>query len=405
MSSPVDAPSERVEMEPIPLPETRTSGRSRHRARRRRQARRRLALRLFAPVTVISLLVIGWSMLAGDGDDPERAPDRSGETVPAPAIPAVLLALQDGRGQAGSVFVLAPASSGKGGSLILVAPGTMTEVASLGLQPVGEALALGGPARLKGTIENLLGAPLADVAVLDSGAFAAAVAPAGPLTVDVPERVETQDAKGVVTVQFPAGRTVIGPADAERFLGLPSTGNDLTRLARHQAWFSAWLEQLGKVPAAVPAQPPALKAALAGLAAGPVRTHVVPVTALGTGQGDSAYQLYQVDRAEVAKVVEQALPGGARSRDGRPRIQILNGAGGVGLAQRVNDRLGAGFDITLTGNAGTFDHDQTKIVFYDQVHQADAERVRTALGLGTLVYSRRPLDVVDVTIIVGKDFK
>lgn len=405
MSSPVAAPPERVEIDPIPLPETRTSGRSRHRARRRRQARRRLARRLSALLVVVGVLAIGVSVLTGGGDDPETVTNGSGASATAPAVPAVLLALQDGRGQAGSVFVLAPAPSGKGGSLILVAPGTMTEVASLGLQPVGEALSLGGPARLKGTIENLLGVPLADVAVLDGAAFAAVAAPAGPLTVDVPERVETQDAKGVVTVQFPAGRTVIGPADAQRFLGLPSTGNDLTRLARHQAWFSAWLDQLAKAPTAVPAQPPALKAALVALSAGPVRTHVVPVTALGTGQGDSAYQLYQVDRDELDKVVAQALPGAGRNRDSRPRIQILNGAGGVGLAQRVNDRLGAGFDVTLTGNAGSFDHDQTKIVFYDQAHQADAERVRSALGMGTLVYSRRPLDVVDVTIIVGKDFK
>jgi hypothetical protein len=405
MSSPVIAPSERVEMEPIPLPEPRTSGRSRHRAKRRRQARRRFLLRLLAVIVVVGLVVVGASSFLGGDPDATTGNGRSPAAAAAPPVPPVLFALQDGRGQAGSVFVLAPGTSGKGGSLLLVAPGTMTEVASLGLQPIGEALSLGGPARLKATIENVLGATLAEVVVVDGAGFTAMVTPAGPLTVDVPDRVETQDAAGTVAVQFAAGRTLIPPGDAGRFLGLPSKGNDLTRLARHQAWFTAWIEQLAKNPTAVPAQPPALRAALTALAAGSFRTQLVPVTALGTGQGDSAYQLYQVERDELAKVVAQVFPGGARTAGTRPRVQILNGAGGVGMAQTVNDRLGAGFDVTLTGNAGNFDYDQTKIVFYDKARQADAERVRTSLGLGTLVYSRQPLDVVDVTIIVGKDFK
>ena len=68
------------------------------------------------------------------------------------------------------------------------------------------------------------------------------------------------------------------------------------------------------------------------------------------------------------------------------------------------DKLGAGFDVRLTGNAARFDHAETQVVFYDRKQQAVAERVRDALGMGKLVLSRNPLDVVDVTIIVGKDF-
>ena len=47
---------------------------------------------------------------------------------------------------------------------------------------------------------------------------------------------------------------------------------------------------------------------------------------------------------------------------------------------------------------------QTKIVFYDRAKQATAERVRRQLGVGALVFSRNPTDVVDVTVVVGKDF-
>ena len=97
----------------------------------------------------------------------------------------------------------------------------------------------------------------------------------------------------------------------------------------------------------------------------------------------------------------------AASRQGlvdRPRVQVLNGSGGVDLADAVRAKLGAGFDVRLTGNAANFNYDRTEIVFYHRDQEPTADRVRHLLGVGTLVLSRRPLDVVDVTVIVGKDF-
>ena len=61
-------------------------------------------------------------------------------------------------------------------------------------------------------------------------------------------------------------------------------------------------------------------------------------------------------------------------------------------------------EVTLTGNAASFDFAQTQIVFYDRNEQPVAERVQKLLGVGRLVLSRVPIDVVDVTVVVGKDF-
>jgi len=43
-------------------------------------------------------------------------------------------------------------------------------------------------------------------------------------------------------------------------------------------------------------------------------------------------------------------------------------------------------------------------VFYDRSQQQAAERMRQALGTGRIVLSRQPIGVVDVTVVVGKDF-
>jgi hypothetical protein len=129
----------------------------------------------------------------------------------------------------------------------------------------------------------------------------------------------------------------------------------------------------------------------------------VPVE--GFGSGGEEGELYKVRTAELDRLVREVFPVPAGRVGDRPRVQILNGTGALGLADAVRNRLGPGFDVRFTGNAATFDHDGTEVVFYDRAQQAAAERLRRALGVGTLVFSRRSLAVVDVTVVVGKDFR
>lgn len=386
-------------LEPIPLPESRGTGRGQQRRRRRRQRRNRQLAMAVVGLAVLSVLAL--LAAAGDDDgDGGRAPGDGGPA--AAAVAPVLLVHQDGAGRATSLTVLAPGTSG-GGSLLLIPPGTMTEVVSLGLEPVSRSLELGGPSRLHATVENLLGVTLAEAVVVDDARLAALLAPVGPLTVAVPERVEQVDPSGRVQVLYDVGPAAIGPEDASRFLAAKGSGTDLTRLARHQAFLDAWLQAVRARPDTAPTSPPALARAFDALAAGDVRTRVLPVEAFGTAAAEG--ELYRVRTEELSRLVADVFPAEAGSVAGaRPRVQILNGTGAVGLADAVRNKLGAGFDVRLTGNAATFDREKTEVVFYDRDQRPAAERVRSALGVGELVFSRRPLDVVDVTIIVGKDF-
>ncbi|HUP71221.1 MAG TPA: LytR C-terminal domain-containing protein [Acidimicrobiales bacterium] len=406
-ADPADA-AEPLELDPVTLPETRRTGRKQRKKHQRRRRRRRglgVLLVLALVGGLIGMLVSFWPSggVGGARNDGDRQAGEPGGAAP-PSPKPVLLAQQQGSGPAVSLTVLVPAASGKGGTLVLIPPGTMTEVVALGLEPVGRSLDLGGPSRLRATVENLLGASLGDVSVMNDDGIAAMLRPIGPLTVRLVQPVEQVDKAGRVEVLFQAGANRIEPDGVAGFLSAKGRGNDLERLARHQAFWDAWLAALKAQPAAAPTKPVTLATAFTALVDGPVRTRVVPVESFGTSPEDG--ELYKVRAAELTRMVAASFPAAAKQgAQARPRVQILNGTGAVGLADSVRNRLGAAFDVRLTGNAATFTHDKTEVVFYARDKQAMAEKVRRALGVGTLVFSRRPLDVVDVTIVVGKDFK
>jgi hypothetical protein len=224
--------------------------------------------------------------------------------------------------------------------------------------------------------------------------------------VRVPEQVEQVEPSGLVTVLFPAGDNQLAPADAPRFLALRGQQNDLARLVRHHAFWTAWLARLRGDPALLPqlAGLEHTRPAIAMLAKGTVQYATLPVEALDGGGGD---QVYKVRQAELDALLELALPGAVTLGDeGRTRVQLLNGTGVVGQSQQVAQRLlPAGFRIVVTANAKSFSYRETQVVFYRREQQEAATRVQEALGVGKLVRSRQPLDVVDVTVVVGADFK
>ena len=387
-------------LDPIPLPETRGGGRAQQRRHRRR--RRRIRYLEIAAAVLVAAVVATVIVRSGGGDGDGDPGTAARDPAAAALAPPVLLVQQDGSGRAATLIVFIPGAGG-GGNLLLIPPGTMTEVVSLGLEPVSRSLELGGPARLHATVENLLGASIAEVAIVDDATLAALLEPVGPLTVQVPARVEQVDQSGRVQVLYEAGPVTVAPADAGTFLAARGRGSDLARLLRHQAFLNSWLEAVRERQGAAPTRPPALARAFDALIGGSVRTRLLPVEAFGTAAAEG--ELYRVRTDEVSRLVADTFPGASRSgAAARPRVQILNGTGAVGLAEAVRNKLGAGFDVRLTGNAASFDKAKTEVVFYNRDKRAAAERVRTALGVGELVFSRNPLDVVDVTIIVGKDF-
>jgi hypothetical protein len=280
----------------------------------------------------------------------------------------------------------------------------MTEVPSFGLEGVGTALSLGGPALLQATVENLLGVAVDDLVIVDDRRLADLVGSAGDLTIDLPQRVETVAADGDVEVLWEPGPTLLGPEDVGRLLAAKGESNDLSRLARHQVFWEAWLKALRSNRRAVPQG--SLRPYLTVLSERAPAVDLLPVEALDAG---GSTELYRAQEDEIEALVEAALPDAVPlGTSGRPRVQVLNGTGAVGVAQSVTVRLvqpPVRARVEYTGNADSFDHDETQVVFYERAQQATAEAVRDALGVGRVVLSRRPLGIVDITVVVGSDFE
>jgi hypothetical protein len=208
-------------------------------------------------------------------------------------------------------------------------------------------------------------------------------------------------------VLLEAGPDTIAPDQIPAFLAARGRSTDLSRLARHQVFLEAWFARLATAPAALPASPAdlGLRPFLEALPAGEVTVDVLPVEAVDGGGGN---EVYKVRQDELATLIRTSMPdSGASAAPGRTRVQILNGSGAVGVSQRMTERLvqpPVRAQVLYTGNASSFSHDVTEVVFYDRAQEAAAQKIHDAIGVGRVVFSRRPLGVVDVTVVVGRDF-
>jgi polyisoprenyl-teichoic acid--peptidoglycan teichoic acid transferase len=396
-------PEEEQEEQPpeaaVSLPPSGTGVRRHRRRQQRRDTRRRTLGLVLLAVAVVAAAVLAIAHPWRSGAPASRRhPAAATRQVPLPS--SAVFVQQDAQGGAVSVTLLVANPSSGGGHIVFVPPGTMTEIPAFGLDGAGKALGLGGPSLLQVTLENLLGVPLPAATLMNDAQIAGFVQAAGPLDVNVPTRVEEADAAGNVNTLWDAGPATLVPADIPRFLSARGNGNDLARLARHQAFWTAWLAKVAHDPSVAGVLPPDLAKVARQLAAGSVSYQILPVEAVDAGSGSD--EVYKVRQGDLDQLMGQLLPGVAPNRI---RVQVLNGTGAIGASPRVAERLvPVGGRVVLSGNADSFAYAQTQIVFYDRSQQQAAERVRQALGTGRLVLSRQPLDVVDVTVVIGRDF-
>jgi hypothetical protein len=89
----------------------------------------------------------------------------------------------------------------------------------------------------------------------------------------------------------------------------------------------------------------------------------------------------------------------------RVRVEVLNGAGVVGLARAATAQLReAGFDVVQFGNARTFDQDSSVVI--DRVGRIElAEAVANALGIPNVLTEPDPNLFVEVTVLLGRTWQ
>ena len=86
------------------------------------------------------------------------------------------------------------------------------------------------------------------------------------------------------------------------------------------------------------------------------------------------------------------------------KIEVLNGSGESKNLQKVVDELkGAGYKVTRTGSTNTTT--KTTIINKKDVKDIILSNMKDVLGTGTISNSQSSSSKVDVTIIIGKDYK
>jgi hypothetical protein len=86
------------------------------------------------------------------------------------------------------------------------------------------------------------------------------------------------------------------------------------------------------------------------------------------------------------------------------QVQVMNGSGAPDVAQRAAETLRAhGLDVVSIGNADSPHYTET-LVLLRRGSSAVAREVSSALGAGEVQQQLDPTLLVDVTVVLGKDY-
>ena len=86
------------------------------------------------------------------------------------------------------------------------------------------------------------------------------------------------------------------------------------------------------------------------------------------------------------------------------KIEVLNGSGNDNELQTVVDHLKAkGYNVTKTGTTNTTS--KTTIVNKKEIKDVYLTDIKNTLGIGVVQSSKSTSSVVDITVIIGKDYK
>lgn len=408
------------------------------RARRRKQERRArtwlLVRRGFQVVLLIGLVFVlaplAWRqlspMLAGDSDDGEVAqPQDDGPADPAvDTEPIVLVGTFDDNGEdVTRIQLLYLDAETERGAVVMVPTTMVADVPGYGLLPVGDAGTFGGLPLLELTLENQLGISVDAAVRVTQQDWAAVFARTGGFEVDVARPILREGAAGAAARRFEAGPQFLdGPRLAE-LLTIDAQGEDeLTSFARVRQVLEGFLVT-GEVdggldelfvdgaPMLTTSDTEVVEQVLRGLAGEDAVDRVVlrtlPVTVMGSGDG----VFYRLDDARAQQFVEDVLGGTeqvtADDREGL-RLEILNGNGRAGIGADVASLLvPLGHTVAITRNAEDFDNPTTRVLLYgdDDELLAAAQEIVDTLGVGRIEISDVASSVVDITVLVGADFR
>jgi hypothetical protein len=337
---------------------------------------------------------------AGRKLDPVNDPAKPGYEANVEPTAVELVGQLDADGGLTALTLLALGRGDAGGNIVFL-PVTIqvTIPGATAPQTLAQVYAAGGATALSSATTIMLGFGFDELTMLDDARWAELVGPVAPLGFDSPDRVRVP--------AFPVGPIMLAATDVGPYLAAQNDSeSDLTRLARHDAFWRAWLAAIAAsaAPGAVPGETATgIGRFIHTLAAGPVAIDTLPVTAT-TAVGD----VFTVKQDAASALLSSAVPFPTSTVDTpRIRVRLLDGVGasasGLTLAGAAV-LVPAGAEVAIVGNADRFGYDTTVVRYNDDADKPAAEALQRAIGLGTVERGNILDDVVAVTIVLGNDF-
>jgi len=250
---------------------------------------------------------------------------------------------------------------------------------------------------------------VAPSAVLDELATAA-----GQLTIELPDNVIGTDLAGTEFVKYPAGPLALAPDQVSEFLGFRGVDEqELSRSLRLSLVWSKLLAVIGasesstKSKISVPASASEGLKSFADLFNG-MSSAQLSVVSLPTQEVvlnvSPPVVLNQIDDLAVPAWVAEYVPFPVSAYPGqRATVSMLNGTKDKALPNMTAPKVVAGGgQISLAGNAASFDLATSTVEYTDRGSKAAAESIAQQLGLAVKLRVDQNSNV-DVTVTMGQD--
>jgi LCP family protein required for cell wall assembly len=360
--------------------------------------------------------------------------------APEPDLPkqTILLVGADERPELGDkgrsdtmiLFFLNPRT--KKAALLSIPRDLRVRIPGHGRTKINAAFSFGGVELVRETIEQEIGVEIDAYAKANLQGFVEVVDQLGGVEIDVPDvegrgrGMNYDDDRGKLHIHLKPGVQTLDGEDAMGFVRYRKSNyrglgdGDFKRSERQQQFLQAMVEQKLKLRNAldlakvVPTALEAIETDIGfrkGVDLARVVREIRPDSLLTTSMQpylrDSNDGNYYVTISEsninrVLDEIDQHIDSAPGQMD---VVDVLNGSGEAGVAADTGSLLlDEGFEINDTGNADSFDYQQTQI-FYPDEGLAAARRVQRTLGVGDLVElddeASYPTD--RITIVLGAD--
>jgi len=285
-----------------------------------------------------------------------------------------------------------------------------------GVHKINAAHALGGPALAALAVDSLVGIRPDYYVKTNVEGFARSVDILGGVEIDVEKNMRYRDRRGGLYINLKKGPQLLDGDKAMQYVRFRHDAlGDIARIERQQNFLKA-LAKKALSPANFPKLPKLMASILKN-----VETDLTPQDAVylakfakkidldivemamlpGTPQTIGGVSYWIADSEKTAEVVRELFFPELVVR--LPKVEVLNGSGTIGVAERVADTLRQqGYEITAVGNADSSSYDSSQVICHSSNVQC-ANRIASIVNSDTIRQEYDPTSKADITVIVGKN--